>query len=219
MPAIIPSVQEKIDIENIKDGVVILKDGSLRAVLMTSSVNFALKSIEEQDALTFHFQGFLNSLDFPIQILVVSRKFDITSYLEVLEQKKKEQTSELLRIQTAEYIDFIKGLTDLANIITESFYVVVPLAPIEKKDSGVLGTIKALIGTKKTTSEEKKSFEELKTQLWQRIGYVSSGLESIGVRSSILNTNELIELFYRLYNPEAKEKPSLSIVKSKNNDK
>lgn len=219
MPAIIPSVQEKIDIENIKDGVVILKDGSIRAVLMTSSINFALKSTEEQDALTFHFQGFLNSLDFPIQILVVSRKFDITSYLEVLEQKKKEQSSELLRIQTAEYIDFIKGLTDLANIITESFYVAVPLAPIEKKDSGVLGTIKALIGTKKTTSEEKKSFEELKTQLWQRIGYVSSGLESIGVRSSILNTNELIELFYRLYNPEAKEKPSLSIIKSKDNNK
>lgn len=219
MPAIIPSVQEKIDIENIKDGVAILKDGSLRAVLMTSSVNFALKSIEEQDALTFHFQGFLNSLDFPIQILVVSRKFDITSYLEILEQKKKEQTSELLRIQTAEYIDFIKGLTDLANIITESFYVVVPLAPIEKRDSGVLETIKSLIGTKKTTSEAKKSFEELKTQLWQRIGYVSSGLESIGVRSSILNTDELIELFYRLYNPEAKEKPSRSVVKNKNNEK
>ena len=211
-----PSVQEKIDIADIKDGVVILKDKTLRAVLMTSSVNFALKSTEEQDALTFHFQGFLNSLDFPIQILVTSRKFDITSYLEILDQKKKEQTSELLRIQTSEYIDFIRSLTDLANIITESFYVVVPLAPIESRETGILGKFKEIIGQKKTTSEEKQSFEELKTQLWQRVGYVSSGLENIGVRSSILNTNELIELYYRLYNPEAKEKPSLSIIANKN---
>lgn len=186
---------------------------------MTSSVNFALKSTEEQDALTFHFQGFLNSLDFPIQILVVSRKFDITSYLEVLEQKKKEQTSELLRIQTAEYIDFIKGLTDLANIITESFYVVVPLALIENKETGVFEKFKSILGQKKTVSEEKQSFEELKTQLWQRVGYVSSGLEGIGVRSSILNTDELIELYYRLYNPEAKEKPSLSVAPNKSNSK
>lgn len=212
-----PSVQEKIDISDIKDGVVILKDKSLRAVLMTSSVNFALKSTEEQDALTFHFQGFLNSLDFPIQILVVSRKFDITSYLEVLEQKKKEQTSELLRIQTAEYIDFIKGLTDLANIITESFYVVIPLAAIENKETGVFEKFKSLLGQKRTVSEEKQSFEELKTQLWQRVGYVSSGLESIGVRSSTLNTDELIELYYRLYNPEAKEKPFLSVIPNKSN--
>lgn len=209
---IAPSVQEKIDIQDIKDGVVILKNGDLRAVLMTSSVNFALKSSEEQDALTIHFQGFLNSLDFPIQILIVSRKFEITSYLEVLEQKQKEQTSELLRIQTAEYIDFMKGLTDLANIITESFYVIVPLSPIEKKDSGVLETIKSLIGSKKSSSEEKKTFEELKTQLWQRISYVASGLENLGVRSAILNTDELVELYYRLYNPEAKEKPTKIIT-------
>lgn len=209
---IVPSVQEKIDIQDIKDGVVILKNGDLRAVLMTSSVNFALKSSEEQDALTIHFQGFLNSLDFPIQILIVSRKFEITSYLEILEQKQKEQTSELLRIQTAEYIDFMKGLTDLANIITESFYVVVPLSPIEKRDSGVLETIKSLIGSKKSSSEENQTFEELKTQLWQRISYVASGLENLGVRSAILNTDELIELYYRLYNPEAKEKPTKIIT-------
>lgn len=204
-----PSIQEKIDIKDIKDGVVILKDDGLRAIIMTASVNFALKSTEEQDALTFHFQGFLNSLDFPIQILVISRKFDITSYLEILEQKQKEQTSELLRIQTSEYIDFIKGLTDLANIVTESFYVVVPLAPIESKKIGITEKLKSLIGQKKTAAEEKQTFEELKTQLWQRVSYVSSGLEGIGVRSTILNTEELIELYYRLYNPEAKEKPSL----------
>jgi hypothetical protein len=208
MPAS-PSVQDKIDIADIKEGVVILKDNSVRAVLMASSTNFALKSTEEQDALTFHYQGFLNSLDFPTQILVVSRKFDISGYLAMLEQKQKEQENELLRIQITEYTDFIKSLTELANIITESFYLVIPFAQIESKESGFMGTIKTLIGQKKTVEEEKKSFEELKSQLWQRLNFVISGLEDIGIRAVPLNTEELIELYYRLYNPEAKEKPPI----------
>jgi len=203
-----PSVQDKIDIDDIKDGVVILKDKSIRAVLMCTSVNFALKSTEEQDALTFAFQGFLNSLDFPIQILVVSRKFDITEYITGLEQKQKEQENELLRILTSEYIDFIKGLTELTNIITESFYIVVPFAEIEAKDMGVVQKIGSAFGIgKKSAAEEKKTFEELKAQLWQRVSFVSSGLEGLGIKSVPLNTEELIELYYKLYNPEAKEKP------------
>ncbi len=205
--AVSPSVQDKIDIADIKEGVVILKDGSVRAVLMASSTNFALKSTEEQDALTFHYQGFLNSLDFPIQILVVSRKFDISGYLAMLDQKQKEQENELLRIQITEYTDFVKSLTELANVITESFYLVIPFAQIESKESGFMGTIKTLIGQKKTVEEEKKTFEELKSQLWQRLNFVISGLEDIGIRAVPLNTEELIELYYRLYNPEAKEKP------------
>lgn len=203
-----PSVQDKIDINDIKDGVVILKDKSIRAVLMCTSVNFALKSTDEQDALTFAFQGFLNSLDFPVQILVVSRKFDITEYITGLEQKQKEQENELLRILTSEYIDFIKGLTELANIITESFYVVIPFAQIEAKDIGVVKKISSAIGIgKKSAAEEQKTFDELKAQLWQRLSFVSSGLEGLGIKSVPLNTEELIELYYKLYNPEAKEKP------------
>jgi len=208
MPTTAPSVQDKIDIEDIKDGVVILKDKSIRAVLMCASINFALKSIEEQDALTFAFQGFLNSLDFPIQILVVSRKFDITEYINGLEQKQKEQENELLRILTSEYIDFIKGLTELTNIISESFYIVVPFAEIEAKDVGVVQKIGSAFGIgKKSTAEEKKTFEELKTQLWQRLSFVSAGLEGLSIKSVPLNSEELIELYYKLYNPEAKERP------------
>ena len=214
MPTTAPSVQEKIEITDIKDGVITLKDGGLRAVLMTSSTNFALKSTEEQDALTFRFQGFLNSLDFPIQILIVSRKFGIDSYLEMLEEKQKEQTNELLRIQINEYIDFIKGLTELANIITESFYVVIPLAPIEAKDLSLTAKIKTLLAPAKPDEEAKKTFEELKTQLWQRVNYVISGLEDLGIRSAILNTEELVQLYYRLYNPEAKEKPTTIMLNS-----
>ena len=209
MPA--PSIQEKIAIEDIKDGIVILKDGGLRAILMTSSINFALKSTEEQDALTYHYQGFLNSLDFPIQILINSRKFDITDYINLLEQKQKEQENELLRIQTTEYIDFIRGLTELVNIMTESFYVVVPFAPIEKKEMGLLDKFSSILTFKKQMAfKTDQNFEQLKSQLWQRITYVSSGLEGLGLRAVPLNTEELIELYYSLYNPEAKEKPKIS---------
>lgn len=208
MPA--PSIQEKIEIEDIKDGVIILNDGGLRAVLMTSSINFVLKSTEEQDALTYHYQGFLNSLDFPIQILITSRKFNISNYIILLEQKQKEQENELLRIQTTEYIDFIRGLTELANIMTDSFYVVIPFAPIEKKEMGLLDKFSSILTFKKQTAiKTGLDFEQLKSQLWQRVTYISSGLEGLGLRTVPLNTEELIELYYSLYNPEAKEKPKL----------
>ena len=211
MPA--PPVQQKITIEDIRDGVIIMPGGDLRGILIASSVNFSLKSTEEQDALIFKYQGFLNSLDFPVQILMVSRHLNIDEYLTSIEQKRKEQTNELLRIQIAEYLDFIKNLVQVGNIMDQSFYVIVPLPKVEKKESGIAEKLGLF---QKTGNEEIKSFDELKTQLWQRVGYVSSGLENIGVRSSILNTNELIELYYRLYNPEAKEKPSLSIIANKN---
>ncbi|PIQ74172.1 MAG: hypothetical protein COY11_02590 [Candidatus Portnoybacteria bacterium CG_4_10_14_0_2_um_filter_44_20] len=206
MPTNISSIQEKIEIDDIRDGVIFLKDGGIRAVLMTSSVNFALKSVEEQDALIYHFREFLNSLDFPIQILIVSRKFNISGYLEILEQKQKEQENELMRIQASEYIDFIRGLTELANIVTESFYIVIPFAQVEAKQLTPLEKITIATGFKRSsTSDRKKTFEELKTQLWQRINYVLSGLEGFGLRATVLNNEELIELFYHLYNPEAKK--------------
>jgi len=207
MPTNISSIQEKIEIDDIRDGVIFLKDGGIRAVLMTSSVNFALKSVEEQDALIYHFREFLNSLDFPIQILIVSRKFNISGYLEILEQKQKEQENELMRIQASEYIDFIRGLTELANIVTESFYIVIPFAQVEAKQLTPLEKITIATGFKRSsTSDRKKTFEELKTQLWQRINYVLSGLEGFGLRATVLNNEELIELFYHLYNPEAKKR-------------
>jgi len=207
MPTNISSIQEKIEIDDIRDGVIFLKDGGIRAVLMTSSVNFALKSVEEQDALIYHFREFLNSLDFPIQILIVSRKFNISGYLEILEQKQKEQENELMRIQASEYIDFIRGLTELANIVTESFYIVIPFAQVEAKQLTPLEKITIATGFKRSsTSDRKKTFEELKTQLWQRINYVLSGLEGFGLRAIVLNNEELIELFYHLYNPEAKKR-------------
>jgi len=205
-----PSIQEKIDIEDIKNGVVILKDKSLRAVLIASSINFKFKSQTEQDALTYAFGGFLNSLDFSVQIVISSRKFNLANYLSMLEAKKKEQENELLRVHLSEYIDFIKGLTELTNIITESFYIVVPFAPIETNKAGPMEKINVLLGWQENKPEEaQKTFDELKTQLWQRINYVVSGLEGMGIRAVPLNTDELIELYYKMYNPEEREKPPI----------
>jgi type IV secretory pathway VirB4 component len=202
-----PPIQQKIEIEDVQEGVILLKDGSLRAILMASSVNFSLKSTEEQDALIYKYQGFLNSLDFPLQILTVSRILDISDYLGIMEQKRKEQANELLRIQIAEYKDFIKNLVQVGNIINQSFYVVITLLKAENKQSGFLE--KLGLGEAKNNRQETQSLDELKAQLWQRVEYVSSGLTGVGVKSTPLNTEEVTQLFYHLYNMGTKDNPSL----------
>ena len=204
-------IQKHIDIKDIKDDVVILKSGELRAILMASSLNFALKSTEEQDAICFRYQEFLNSLDFPVQIMISSRKFIIDPYIEMLEKKIEEQSNELLRIQTTEYIEFVKQLTETTNIMTESFYVVIPLTPpiLTKKSTW----IEKIFRKNKKKEIKKERFEQLKTQLWQRVEFVQNGLQNFGIRAVPLNTQELIELFYKLYNPSAKEEPELEKAK------
>ncbi len=199
-------VQQKIMIEEIKDGVVVLKGGDLRGVLMASSVNFSLKSTEEQDSLIFKYQSFLNSLDFPVQILMVSRHLNIDGYLASIEQKRKEQANELLRIQIAEYLDFIKNLVQVGNIMDQSFFVIVPLARVEKKESGIIEKLGLFQSPK---NEEAKSFDELKTQLWLRLEYVAGGLAGMGIKSAPLNTEEITQLFYRLYNMGTKTVPTM----------
>ncbi|KKT25975.1 MAG: hypothetical protein UW11_C0022G0007 [Parcubacteria group bacterium GW2011_GWA2_43_9b] len=205
MPA--PPVQQKITIEDIRDGVIIMPGGDLRGILIASSVNFSLKSTEEQDALIFKYQGFLNSLDFPVQILMVSRHLNIDEYLASIEQKRKEQTNELLRIQIAEYLDFIKNLVQVGNIMDQSFYVIVPLPKVEKKESGIAEKLGLF---QKTGNEEIKSFDELKTQLWQRLEYVAGGLAGMGIKSAPLNSEEITQLFYRLYNMGTKSVPTVA---------
>lgn len=201
------SIQQHLEIKEIRDDAVILKNGGLRAVLMTTSVNFHLKSEKEQEAIVYRYQEFLNSLDFPIQIMIASRKFDVTPYLATLEQKKNQQENELLQIQTAEYIDFIKSLTESNNIMTESFYLVVPYSPsvLAKK-----GFFSSLFGNKGSTDTEQTGFEESKNNLLQRIEFVATNLRGFGLNAALLNTEELVELFYKLYNPGAKEKPELA---------
>ncbi len=132
------STQKYVDVEEVRDGVIVLKNGSLRAVLLVSSINFDLKATEEQDSIISQYQNFLNSLDFPIQIVVSSRKLNIKPYLEYLKKKENQLTNELLNLQLSEYQNFIKNLAEVSNIMSKFFYVVVPFYPVESSGGGFL---------------------------------------------------------------------------------
>jgi type IV secretory pathway VirB4 component len=200
------SSQDFVPIKEIRDGVVVLKDGSMRAVLMTSSQNFALKSADEQNAILFQFQNALNALDFSIQIFVQSRRLDIRPYVALVEGKAKEQTSDLMRIQIREYVKFIKKFTEDVNIMTKTFFVVVPYTPpqVAVTKKGLLGLFKS---GKVDRKEELQSFEEHRTQLDKRVSIVESGISRCGIRTAVLGTDELVEVFYKLFNPGDVEKP------------
>lgn len=207
------SIQKHMEIKEIRDDVVILKNGGLRAILMTTSLNFDLRSAEEQDALIYQYQNFLNSLDFSIQIMIASRKFNIEPYLETLKQKQRKQENPLLKMQTLEYIDFVKQLTKSTNIMTESFYTVIPYSPSVVKKKGFLGQF----FKKQAQSAKEQKFQELKNNLWQRVEFVAVGLQSVGVKAVPLKTEELVELFYKFYNPSAKEDLEIATAKKMRN--
>lgn len=201
------ATQDFVPLREIRDGVVILKDGSMRALVMASSLNFALKSGDEQQSIIYQFQNFLNSLNFSVQIFVESRRLDIRPYLALLENRLKEQTIDLMKIQTREYIEFIKTFTEQQNIMTKTFFIVIPYTP-----PVITGDpLKSFLGTsrpKQTATEEKlRSFEEDRTQLDQRIAVVEQGLVRCGIRVVQLGTEELVEVFYKLFNPGDVEKP------------
>lgn len=195
------STQQYVDAEEIRDGIIVLKSGALRSVVLVSSLNFDLKSSEEQEALISQYQGFLNSLDFPIQIVVSSRKFNIAPYLERLKNVEAEQQNELLRFQISEYKSFIKNMTEVANIMSKFFYVIVPFSPVEDKKSGLMGTLSGMFHPKKTIGLKGEQFETYKSQLLQRVEHVTAALSNTGVHISRLNTEEIIELLYNSYNP------------------
>jgi len=194
-------IQQFLEIDQIREGVVILKDKSLRGVMMVSSLNFALKSEEEQNAIIFQFQNFLNSLDFSCQVVVQSRKLNITGYLEKLKELEKKQENELLKLQTASYREFIESLVKTGQIMTKTFFVVVSFFILETKDiSKIKLAKKPIIPT--LTEEE---FQRCRSQLWQRMEFVALGLKRCGLQCLPLSNPELIELFWSLYHPDEAE--------------
>lgn len=206
--------QDFVQIKEIRDGIVIMRDGSLRAVLMASSVNFALKSEDEQIAIIEQFQNFLNSLDFSLQIVAESRRFDVKPYLALLAEKERGQKNELLKIQTREYINFIKKFTDNTNIMNKLFFAVVPYTPAimqVTQGGGGISAITGGLGLKKSgggdATAQARSFEENYTQLEQRISIVEQGLMRCGIRVALLGTEEVVELLYKLFNPGETEHP------------
>jgi hypothetical protein len=186
--------QQFLEIEEIRDGVIVLKNKSLRGVIMVSSLNFALKSEDEKKAILYQFQGFLNSLDFSVEILVQSRKVNMTGYLDKIKELQIKQENELLKIQIKDYYEFIKNLVGGGDIMAKTFYVIVPFTLVE------FPTIKtSKKGEVPSLSEEQ--FQRAKTQLWQRMEFVGLGLRRCGLQCVPLNTEELIELFWTLYHP------------------
>lgn len=197
------SVQDFIPIEEIRDGIIVLKDGQMRMILLASSINFDLKSQDEQEAIIAQYQNFLNSLDFSVQFFTQSRKLDIRPYVTLLEKRLKEQLNELIKIQTREYIEFVKNVTEKTNIMSKTFFVVIPLSPssLGIKKGGGLGSLFKSSSGSKLAKENFERFEEYRSQLEQRRSAVVQGLARIGIRTAMLGTEELVELFYKIFNP------------------
>ncbi|TSC75914.1 MAG: hypothetical protein G01um101430_84 [Parcubacteria group bacterium Gr01-1014_30] len=192
-----------MEFEQIREGVLLLKNKGLRAVIMASSLNFALKSEEEQQAILYQFQNFLNSLDFPVQILVQSRRLNITGYLDKLKTLEEKEENDLLKVQIANYRKFIAEIMAGGVIMQKSFYVVVPFSPIEGAEGTKLRQVAALARKAELTEE---GFQRAKTQLWQRVEFVVLGLRRCALQTAPLNSRELIELLWGFYHqPEAEK--------------
>ena len=194
------SAQEFLEIADIREGVMILKDKSLRSIMLISSLNFALKSEEEQAAIIYQFQNFLNSLDFFCQIIVHSQRLNLTGYIEKLKDLETSQPNELLKMQTRDYREFIENLVATGTIMTKSFYLIVPFYPLELRGL-IPGKEKKLEGLTLSGSE----FQKCKTLLLQRMEFLLLGLRRCGLNAVLLNSEEIIELFWNFYHPKEAE--------------
>lgn len=196
------STQSRLDIAEIRDDVVVLKDGTLRGVLTVASINFSLKSDEEQEAIIYAYMNFLNTLEYPIQIVIQSRRLNIDDYVARLAKSSAGQTNELLRTQTDDYISFVKELVSLGQIMTKTFYVTVPYSPFSDKKKGFLPRMLEVLQPGSVIRLKESKFQEYRNELLQRVGHIQTGLSSMGLNSVLLNTQQLIELYYRVYNPD-----------------
>lgn len=198
-----PSTQQYLDIAEIREDVIILKDRTMRMVLMCSSINFSLKSEDEQNALIQSYMQFINSIDYPLQIVIQSRKLDIEGYLQSLQEVYRDQTNDLLKMQIQSYIDFINELVELGEIMTKSFFVVVhhdPLKPDQQRTfwNRLFNSLKV----SKYIKMKKQTFDKYKEELVLKVNNVQANLNSLGLDAVVLDTASLIELYYRVYNPK-----------------
>ena len=203
------STQKFLDIAEVKEDCVVMKDGTLRAVILVSSINFALKSEDEQNAIISAYIGFLNFLEFPLQIVIQSRKLDIDGYLERLKKVEKEQTNELLRMQTKEYRQYVSQLIEIGDIMTKRFYVVVPYNPLSDKQRSWFQRFLGLFTAAGEVKLSQANFTKRRHDLFSRVDHISSGLASMGLKSVILDTQSLIELYYNTYNPDVYNREKL----------
>jgi len=203
------STQQYLDIAEIKQNTIVMKDGTLRAVLLVSSINFALKSEEEQNATVAAYVGFLNNLSFPLQIVIQSRELNIDHYLEELKKRKKAQLNELLKMQTAEYIQYIEELISIGRIMNKRFYVSVPYDPSSDSHKSFFASMMDTFRPATIIKMKEKRFLRYKEALDGRILNIVNGFSSIGLNIVQLDTQSLIELFYNTYNPKTSKNQKL----------
>lgn len=203
------STQNHLNFAEVRDGVVIMRDGSLRMVVICSPTNYDLKSAGEKESIEYAYQGFLNGLHFPIQICIQSRRIDLDSYLEKLDQMLADQSNPLLAQLMEDYIYNVRDLLDVTNIMDKKFFVVVPYYVQEITKSNVFKQLATTFSGPKDVSQTDVQFKERKNELIQRTNMVAQGLASIGVRAALLSTQEIIELFYGAYNVEESQNQSL----------
>lgn len=203
------STQNTLQIAEIRDGVVIMNDGTFRSVIMVKSINFDLMSPSEQEAVEYSYQGFLNSLYFPIQIFLRSAKVDIGPYIERLDKIRTEHDNMLLALLMEDYINYIDVLARSTNIMDKKFYIVIPYASspaaekqLESSKSFISGFAELFNKTEKHVVINEKELEKAKTELRNRVQAVMGGLMQCGIKSLPLDTEELIELYYDTYNPD-----------------
>lgn len=190
------ATQQFVPIEHIRDGIITMKNGELRAILITNSLNLGLKSEDEQEAILSQFSSLLNSLEFPVQFFIQSRKLNIKPYMDMLQERSTQVKEDLLKIQIREYMTFIKKFTDESNIMTKHFFIVVPYLNVALQTSP--GS--SLFGGQSPKQNE-ELFNTSRIQLEQRVATVAAGLARFGIRAQRLGTEEAVELFYKLFNP------------------
>jgi len=198
------STQQTLLISEIKDGIVVMRAGSIRGVILGSAINFDLMSQQEQEAVEYGYQSFVNSLHFPIQIVIKSQKIDLSNYLEKLDTIRSEQSNELLGNLMDDYIANIRALIEEVNIMDKQFYIVVPYFPplSEVKNNNLIENLKAALQPAPIISVKEEDFHEYKQELGERMALVANGLSQMGIRAISLGTQELVDLYYMWYNPE-----------------
>lgn len=204
------STQNTLQIAEVRDGIVIMNDGSFRSVVMVKSINFDLMSLQEQEAVEFAYQGFLNSLYFPIQIYMRSDKIDLQPYIEKLDKIRSEHDNMLLALLMDDYINFIDSLSSQTNIMNKRFYIVIPFFPvIDETKKAIVQSKNFIFGLADLLKPKEQKvvineidLENAKTELRNRVQAVLSGLLQSGVKGIPLDTQELIELYYDAYNPD-----------------
>ena len=197
------TTQSLVPIQEIIDGVIVRDDGVLCGMLLVSSINFALKSQDEQTAILNQFQNMLNSLEVSVQIIIQSRRLNINPYIKYLEEIYTKQKIDLLKLQTREYINFIEEYTSGHDIMSKQFFVVVNYSPIKTELTGLSS---GFFGKTKKTKKH-LNFEENNSQLQQRMSFIQSNISGMGLKAFSLNTEEIIEVLYKTFNPGDNQTP------------